>query len=810
MAKNEWHPHPKQIEALQRAEFEVLYGGARGPGKAQPYDSLVLTPKGFKPLFKTKVGDEVVSGSDGSITKVAGFYPQGNKTCYKITMVDGSSCECCEDHLWYIHFSSSKKKDGVYSLKEILEHLESSKNTRAITPIFTPHTTPAKNLLVDPYLMGLFLGDGCLRGRTVRFSTKDNELLDYINSIGFETRFIGGCDYTISDSQNSNYRGKDGRMVSNKGSLINLLRGYKVHGCLSYDKFIPQDYKEGSVEQRFALLQGLMDTDGTSDKNGHVTFCSVSEQLCKDLREVVWSLGGKATLRRKERKSGLAYELYIKFMDNSCCFKLERKLARVRGRRFNGGSSYFGRRIKTIEPGGERFCICIKVDDESGLYVTNDYIVTHNTDAGIVWMQKTADNKDFRGLVIRKNADDLHDWIDRARAMYAGWKVEVVGKPAEIRFPSGAKIRTGHLKDDNAYEKYQGHEYQRMLIEELTQIPDEERYLKLISSCRSTVENLPARVFLTTNPGGPGHQWVKKRFVDPQIPGKPFRDPVTNRTRIFIQAKVQDNPTLIKKDPSYIQFLDGLPFELRKAWRDGDWDVFVGMFFTEFDRDHHVYDPREVKILDHWPRFRSIDWGYAAPMACYWHAVGPDSHIYTYREYYKTGKLDVEAAREIKALSVHPDGHPEKIEYTVGDPQSFPVEIPHFKFGRMVPVKRSEVWAEEGVPLVMGNSDRIPGWSRMREFMRLEDYMGKPSSSWHISVDCHHLIQEMMGAIYDKNRVEDVSSGCEDHALESCRLGLMSRPPRFVETNKPVDPLRETIKYFERQRSISRGSLNGV
>ena len=124
------------------------------------------------------------------------------------------------------------------------------------------------------------------------------------------------------------------------------------------------------------------------------------------------------------------------------------------------------------------------------------------TDAGIVWMLKETANSLFRGLVIRRTADDQSDWLDRASRIYTNAKF--VGKPTKIEFPSGAIIRTGHLRDDQAYTKYQGHEYQRMLIEELTQIPDEESYLKLLSSCRSTIDIKP-QVFCTANPGGKGH-----------------------------------------------------------------------------------------------------------------------------------------------------------------------------------------------------------------------------------------------------------------------------------------------------------------
>lgn len=190
----------------------------------------------------------------------------------------------------------------------------------------------------------------------------------------------------------------------------------------------------------------------------------------------------------------------------------------------------------------------------------------------MAWLLYDVQNPLFRALVIRKNSEDLKDWIDRAQRMYSGTGAKFVGKPAEIHFPSGAKIVTGHLKDDNAFMKYQGHEYHRILLEELTHIPSEESYLKLISSCRSTVPGLKPRIFATTNPGGSGHSWVKKRFVDPSRAMTAFEDPQSGRARIYIPATVDDNPTLIEADPEYIHFLESLPPDLKAQWRFGSWD----------------------------------------------------------------------------------------------------------------------------------------------------------------------------------------------------------------------------------------------
>lgn len=210
------------------------------------------------------------------------------------------------------------------------------------------------------------------------------------------------------------------------------------------------------------------------------------------------------------------------------------------------------------------------------------------TDAGMVWFLYWKDNPLFRGLVIRQNAKDLADWTDRAKRMYQGTGAEFVGQPTEIRFPSGAKVRTGHLKDDQAYTQYMGHEYQKILIEELTQIPDVDRYEQLISSCRSTVPGLDPQVFCTTNPGGLGHVWVKKRWNIEGNPTEPVLTETPRGGRVFIPSRVTDNPALMKADPGYVHMLESISDDnLRKAWLDGDWNnpTIPGLVYQDELRD---------------------------------------------------------------------------------------------------------------------------------------------------------------------------------------------------------------------------------
>lgn len=194
------------------------------------------------------------------------------------------------------------------------------------------------------------------------------------------------------------------------------------------------------------------------------------------------------------------------------------------------------------------------------------------TDAGQAFLLYDIDKPRYRALVIRRNATDLSDWVDRAKHMYAPSKGVFIGD--SFIFPSGAKIRTGHLKDENAYTKYQGHEYQKMLLEEITHIPSESNYEKLLGSCRSTVPGIKPQVFATTNPDGPGYSWVKRRWSIPDSPNEVVRtnDERTGRTRVFIPSRVQDNSKLMEADPGYIRYLESIQDEdLRDAWLNGSW-----------------------------------------------------------------------------------------------------------------------------------------------------------------------------------------------------------------------------------------------
>ena len=401
------------------------------------------------------------------------------------------------------------------------------------------------------------------------------------------------------------------------------------------------------------------------------------------------------------------------------------------------------------------------------------------TDCGMAWLLRATEFKDARMLVIRRNADDLADWVDRAHKMYPYAKI--TGKPATIKFPSGAVIRCGHLKDESAYTKYQGHEYQRILIEELTQIPSEESYLKLVSSCRSTIKGLAPKIFCTANPGGKGHQWVKKRFIQGHKPKVAFKGKGENRYRMYIPATIDNNPTLMKNDPEYVNFLDTLPEPLRSAWRHGDWDIFAGQYFTEWDTSKHIVDKEIATQLgfgrEYNKRYLGIDWGYANPFACVWIEVTPNNRVFCYKELYGTEKHPSEWGQDILNMIGE-----EEIFMSLGDPSMWARNPMSWNASHspMYTDKSIAVALGAFVPnLVPANNSRVIGWRNMAQLMH-HDKNTMPN--FYILKDtCPNLTRTIPDMIRDDKNPEDIDTTLEDHICDALRYAL-------THTQAPIKP----------------------
>lgn len=388
-----------QTEGLKRAlgsKVSVLTGGP-GTGKAQPLNAGVLTPAGFRRIGELQVGDPVIS-PDGRIVRVAGVYPQGRKPVFRMQFVDGRSCECCGDHLWKVWtrtsvWSPARKKKirsrgwRVVPLSYIQQRLEKDRaeSERMAVPLLTPAIAlPDATVPCDPYVLGALIGDGNLRDSVILTNT-DRELLDRVAArvepLGIRLkRVTARGEPTIS-----------WRLIGEGRGRANPLRtammgfGLNVNSEL---KFIPAIYFNGSHGQRLELLRGLLDTDGTVDRLGVVSFTTTSSRLASDLQRLAWSLGCIATIgatrrpfftHRGERRQGRdAYTIFLQHPEPATLFTLSRKVRRTERPRARKRLSR-RLRIEAITPVAETECVCIAVDSEDGLYVTDDYIVTHNT-----------------------------------------------------------------------------------------------------------------------------------------------------------------------------------------------------------------------------------------------------------------------------------------------------------------------------------------------------------------------------------------------------------------------------------------------
>jgi len=399
------------------------------------------------------------------------------------------------------------------------------------------------------------------------------------------------------------------------------------------------------------------------------------------------------------------------------------------------------------------------------------------TEAGLAWMVEPeyVRNKHYKGLVIRKNHDDLSDWIARAKIFYSSIAT-VTGKPPVIKFKAGGFIRLGHFRDSSTFDKYQGHEYHKILIEELTKvIRNEQDYLKLMSCNRSTVPGLPAQSFLTTNPGGPGHIWVRKRFVN-CCRNKTFIDPISGKSRIFIPSKVEDNPTLMERDPQYVHFLNSLPTKLRLAWRFGDWSVYEGQYFDEWTDD--FFQTHEISSqMEH---FIALDYGYSAQSSVGFYAVLPSGKVHRYDGIYVTGQT-YESLGELIKEKVSFYGH--RYSFIASDP-AIHGDREHHRHSLVGETGADTIRRVTGITVIRADNRRVIGWGRVRIFMQNDLISFDPKT--------HEAVETITTLCHDERNPEDVDTDGEDHMADELRYALMTRPePNII---KKVQELGQGIR----------------
>jgi len=349
-------------------------------------------------------------------------------------------------------------------------------------------------------------------------------------------------------------------------------------------------------------------------------------------------------------------------------------------------------------------------------------------------------------------------------------------------FPNGSRVKLGYCDKESDVYQYQGQEYDVVGLEEATHFT--EAQMQFLTTCnRSTRGDFSPRMYYTCNPGGVGHAWVKRLFVD-----RDYRGNEQSEDYMFIPARVTDNRVLMARNPEYLNTLKNLPEHLRKAHLDGNWDVLAGQYFTEFNRETHVIKP--YALPPWWRRFRAMDWGYNVPCCMLWMAASPEGQVLVYRELYARRVLSSELARRVHELT---DG--ERIAYTVASPDAWQQRGLRGAEGSSI----ADVFVAGGVPLIPANNARVTGWQRVREHLRQgED--GLPGLQ--IFNTCHNLIRTLPLLTFDSLSCEDVAGSCEDHAPEALRYGLMSRPRRSVE---PIPKRVAGYDPFSHDTPVTRG-----
>ncbi len=638
-----WEPlEGSQKLAISCPCNHILYEGSRGPGKRLTNDTKIFTDSGWKLVGDVNYSDRLLA-PDGSFTKITGIYPHDEQPIFEVTFDEGQKIKCGPEHLWSISDGKNKGwkvRDTEWLYSRVKRRNETNQGTRYQTPRMTAPAPGRQWNGLDPYMAGLLLGDGTLKSKNVILYSIDEETIEYAKSLGWSVgKYDRPCHMMWCNSDESE-QWKD------------LLGRHKRE-----HKRVPQELLEADPDARLSLLQGLLDSDGTADDCGKIQFINTSEHLCKAVQYLVRSFGGKATYSWHNRydgfesKNGLGgkFRVYINLPNGIIPFRLTRKRERVKTKR-----KFLNRGIVDIQPAGRDKATCFAVEHHSHQFVIEDFVVTHNTDAQLMFFRRFVGigfGRFWRGVIFDKEYKNLDDIISKSKRWFPmfGDGAKFISSASQLKWvwPTGEELMLRTMKNIDDYEKFHGQEFPFIAWNELTKRPTSDCYDAMMSCNRSSfvpklhspIDNdtgeidllpeIPLVVFSTTNPYGPGHNWVKQRFIDAAPPGQVvkitkdvfnprtgIREPIT-KTQVRLFGSYKENKYL---SPEYVLELESIKDpNKRKAWLEGDWDITSGgMFDDVWSTEHNIVEP--FNIPNEWRIFRSFDWGSSAPFSVGWWA----------------------------------------------------------------------------------------------------------------------------------------------------------------------------------------------
>lgn len=362
------------IDAFKQTRV-LKVNAVAGAGKEQPVSCIIKTPEGDKRLGDIQIGDTIL-GSSGKPIKVTGVFPQGVKDVYEVVFRDGSKTRCGIEHNWSVHTTSmrDKNKYTTMTLAEIIDFglYNSGGAMKVKVPLVKPVQYSEKSLKLHPYILGAFLGNGSFTGSCIAISVHadDTEVISKISSLFRQS----GIELKTT-LRNTSKNGLQTTLIDANSDYNRITKMFRDLGVSSKSKFIPEEYMLGSVEQRTELLKGLMDTDGCSSRN-RISFSNTNLKLILQVKELVQSLGGTAILRKPDyrKTTSICYDLNVKL--HFAPFSLNRKASNWKYSEKNPPSRYI-KEINKLDYKEEQ--VCISVDAEDKLYLTDEFIVTHNT-----------------------------------------------------------------------------------------------------------------------------------------------------------------------------------------------------------------------------------------------------------------------------------------------------------------------------------------------------------------------------------------------------------------------------------------------
>ncbi len=398
------------------------------------------------------------------------------------------------------------------------------------------------------------------------------------------------------------------------------------------------------------------------------------------------------------------------------------------------------------------------------------------------------------GLMLRRTRVELVETIERSKQIYGPLGAIFHAQESMWRFPNGARLRFAYLERDQDADGYQGHSYTRIYVEEIGNFPSATPILKLLATLRSG-HGVPCGFRATGNPGGPGHQWVKARYIDAAPMGwkittstfKSQTGETVTRDRVFIPSKLKDN-RFLGADYEANLHMSGSE-QLVRAWLEGDWNVIAGAFFPEFGAQHVT---PAISLPDSWPRFRSADWGSARPFSVGWWAISdgssptyPRGALVRYREWYGWNGQPNEGlkltAEEVGQGIAQRDAEDVIApSASVLDPAAFSNDGGPSIAERIYAGSSKRVLFRRADNKRVARLGALGGWDQVRA--RLKGENGKPML--YFMENCTHAIRTLPALQHDSLRHEDVDTEAEDHAPDEIRYACMSRP--YLPSNQPA------------------------